>query len=234
MTKTRIKETDQGIQDESTVRDYDRMARRLSEKGWTSLKDILASGIRMGHALEVGPGPGYLGLDWLKATGQTRLTGLDISQNMIRRARQNAREYRLSDRATYVLHNADRMPFGDNTFDAVFTNGSLHEWEQPVQILREIRRVLKPGGRFFISDLRRDMNALVKLFMRSVTRPRSIRPGLISSINASYTCAEARDILNRAGIPGARVTGTPMGIILTGLKNPSPTREITGQPPLLI
>ena len=48
---------------------------------------------------------------------------------MIALAERNAGEYGLSQRVEYVHASGSRMPFDDNTFDAVFTNDSLHEWE---------------------------------------------------------------------------------------------------------
>jgi ubiquinone/menaquinone biosynthesis C-methylase UbiE len=63
------------------------------------------------------------------------------------------------------------MSFEDNTFDAVFTNGSLHEWSQPNEVSDEVYRVPKPTGRYLISDLRRDMNPVVRLIMRAKTKP---------------------------------------------------------------
>ena len=125
--------------------------------GWIETGDIIKHGITQSYALEVGPGPGYLGLEWLKQTQGTRLKGLDISPDMIALAEKNARDYGLTDRVEYVCSNAATMPFDDTTFDAVFTNGSLHEWATPRRTFDEIGRVLKPGGRVFISDLRRDI-----------------------------------------------------------------------------
>ena len=82
---------------------------------------------------------------------------------MIAIAQRNAGEYGLADRVEYVKGDARNMPFEDAYFDAVFSNGSLHEWAHPEDILNEIARVLKPGGRYCISDLRRDMNPLVEM-----------------------------------------------------------------------
>jgi ubiquinone/menaquinone biosynthesis C-methylase UbiE len=219
MVQTRIIETNEGIQDAGEVEAYDQMMRRLSEKGWTVLREIIKFSITSGHALEVGPGPGYLGLDWLKKTTGTELTGLDISENMVRLARKNAEEFGLSNRSKYTVENAEKMPFADNYFDAVFTNGSLHEWEHPIRILNEIHRVLKPSGRFFISDLRRNMSILVKWFMKTVSKPKSIRPGLISSINAAYIKPEIEELLRQTHIKTFRVSQSPMGIIITGIKS---------------
>jgi len=66
MPRPRVVETDSGIQGEFIVAVYDEMQRRLRDKGWIETKDIIKSGITKGCALEIGSGPGYLGLEWLK------------------------------------------------------------------------------------------------------------------------------------------------------------------------
>jgi len=218
MVKPRIVETDQGIQGEFNVKIYDDMLRRMRDKGWIETDLILKQGIRHGLALEVGPGPGYLGLEWLKKTAGTNLKALEISSDMIEIAERNAKEYGLESRVEYLNGDAKKMPFDDNTFDGVFTNGSLHEWAQPIKIFNEIYRVLKPGGIYCISDLRRDMNPLIKWFMKLVTQPKEIRPGLVSSINASYTVKEIESILGDSNIKGYEVSKVIMGFVISGQK----------------
>ncbi len=218
MVKPRIVETDQGIQGESNVKIYDSMMRRMRDKCWIETNLILNAGIRQGLVLEVGPGPGYLGLEWLKKTKGTNLKALEISPGMIEIAERNAKEYDLESRVEYVKGNAQEMPFDDNMFDGVFTNGSLHEWAQPAKIFNEIHRVTKPGGICCISDLRRDMNPLVVWFMKLVTKPKEIRPGLISSINASYTPEEIKSILGESSLKGYKVARVAMGFVITGQK----------------
>lgn len=187
MVKPRVVETTEGIQGEFTVEVYDKMMRNLRDRGWIETDLILKTGINHSLSLEIGPGPGYLGLEWLKKTEGTILRALEISADMIEMAENNAGEYGLQNRVKYVEGDAQKMPFEDNTFDGVFTNGSLHEWSQPSRIFNEVYRCLKPGGKYLISDMRRDMNPFVKWFLKLMTKPKEIRPGLISSINASYT-----------------------------------------------
>ena len=218
MTKQRVSETDNGIQGELNVTIYDQMQRKLRDKGWIETKDLLRQEITQGCALEIGPGPGYLGLEWLKHTQGTTLKGLDISTDMIVVAERNAREYDLSQRVEYVHSSGSRMPFDDNTFDAVFTNGSLHEWADPRSTFNEIWRVLKPGGKVLISDLRRDMLALVRWFLWINTTPHEIRPGLISSINAAYIPSELRELIKGTKLENCRVSSNLLGVMLVGVK----------------
>lgn len=218
MVKPRVVETEEGIQGEFNVEIYDRMMRRFRDKGWLEVNLLLKAGICSGLALEVGPGPGYLGLEWLRKTEGTHLKGLDISPEMIEIAKKNAREYNLEERVTYFKSDAQKMPFEESSFDAVFTNGSLHEWSGPKKIFDEIYRVLKPKGRYCISDLRRDMNPFLKWFMKLMTKPKEIKPGLVSSINASYTVDEAQRILKETKLRECRVEKSIMGLVITGEK----------------
>jgi len=218
MTKPRIPETDHGIQGAVTVAQYDQMQRSLRDRGWMETKALLDRGVTQGHALEVGHGPGYLGLEWLKATHNTTLTGFDISPDMSALAQRNAQAYGLTARSEYHLGTCDQLPFNDNAFDAVFTNGSLHEWAEPQRAFDEIWRVLKPGGRYFISDLRRDMNPLLLRSMWLSVRPTAIRPGLLTSVGAAYTPGELRAMVEQTRLKKAQISANPIGIEVTGTK----------------
>jgi len=212
MPRPRTTETTQGIRGELTVAVYDQMQRRFRDKGWIETDAIIKNGITGGAALEVGSGPGYLGLEWMRRTTGTTLTGLDISPDMLTVARRNAEAYGLSGRAEYVEGNGAAMPFGDCSYDAVFSSGSLHEWSDVDQTLAEMWRVLKPNGRLFLSDLRRDMLAPVRWFMWVVTKPKEIRPGLLTSIDAAYTASEVDAIFRQSRFDSFVVSRDLMGL----------------------
>ena len=219
MVKQRIIETNEGIQGKATVQMYSSFQKNMRDKGWIETDNIIKAGISRGHALEIGPGPGYLGLEWLKKTSQTQLTVLEISQTMIDISRQNAQEYHLdADRITYVHHTAQMLPFKDNTFDSVFSAGSLHEWENPLEVFNEIHRVLKPSGKLFVSDLKRNINVLVKGMMKLTAKPKEIKAGLISSINAAYTIEELQTLLEQSAFTTYNISTNPFGIELSGEK----------------
>jgi len=219
MMKQRVIETENGLQGKTNAESYDRMMRKSRDNNILYTDKIIKAGIASGPALEIGPGPGYLGLEWLKKTANTTLKGVDISADMVKIAEKNAAEYGfLTTRARYFKGNAVRLPFSDRSFSAVFTNAALHEWEDPVAVCNEIHRVLKPGGRYFISDLRRDMNFLVKTFLKLSTQPKEMRAGVDAPINASYTKDEVRLLLLKTKLNGYTITANPFSIIISGIK----------------
>jgi len=218
MLRSRVIETYEGIQGEMDVRLFDEAKRMMRDKGWLETNSIIKAGIDKGSVLEIGSGPDYLGLEWLKKTEKTRLTGLEISSNMIQVAQRNAREYGLESRVNYILGDASKIPFNDNVFDGVFSCESLHEWIEPGLIFSEIYRVLKPNGKFFVGDLRRDMNSLTVFSMKALARSKEMKEGLISSINAAYTAEEVVSILTKTGIKNCRIHRDLMGICIIGEK----------------
>ena len=162
MAKQRIAETSEGIQDELTVQIFDQFAKIMRDKGWDNVDNFIKAGIIRGNVLELGPGPGYVGLEWLKMFPDSTLTGCEISPEMIRLAEKNTKDYGYETRASYIECNCMQMPFQDCSFDAVFSSGSLHEWEDPIMVFNEINRVLRPEGLFCINDMRRDVNPIIK------------------------------------------------------------------------
>ncbi len=214
--KPRVVETNQGIQGEITTEIYDRFARGMRDRGWNNVDAILASGIAGGHVLELGPGPGYVGLEWLKKAPGGTLTGCEISPDMIKIAQRNAREYGLDGRTNYVEGSVLEMPFPDDSFDAAFSNGSLHEWEDPVLVFREIARVVKPGGTFCVCDMRRDVNPLISGAIRRLATPPEMRPGFRTSLAAAYTVAELRAVLEKTPLRDADVARDFFGLRVSG------------------
>lgn len=73
--------------------------------------------------------------------------GIDFSEKMIARASEL-----LDGRAELVLGDADKLPWSDNSFDLVICNSSFHHYPEPMKVLREMRRTLKPEGWLIIAD----------------------------------------------------------------------------------
>lgn len=220
MGRKRIPETFTGIQEAFTVEMYDRMMRGMRDRGITGqqVRGILEAGITGGRVLEIGPGPGYLGLEWLRATGSGSVTVLDISPAMLEMVRKNAQEYGVAESYTFVAGNAMSLPFEEGAFDAVFSNGSLHEWELPQLVFAEIIRVLRPGGCLFVGDLKRNMFAPARWLMKKKVDPVAMLPGLVSSLDAAYTRAEAAVLVPARGLASVSVREHLFGLSISGVK----------------
>lgn len=216
MTKTRVIETNEGIQNELTVETFDLFARKMRDKGWNNVDGMIASGISNGDLLEIGPGPGYIGLELAKKIHPKSLTGCEISLAMIKTAKKNAADYGIA--ASYVHGNAMEMPFPDETFDSVISNGSLHEWESPIRVFNEIYRVLRRGGRYCITDMRRDVGLFKTKMIYHSTKPVEMRPGFLSSLGAAYTPSEITELLRNSALTGASVKSEFFGLCIYGEK----------------
>ncbi|MGH9727688.1 MAG: class I SAM-dependent methyltransferase [Candidatus Acidiferrales bacterium] len=102
------------------------------------------------RALDVACGPGTLAR--IFAPHVRWIGGLDLTPAMLERARKDAIANHL-DNFRPLRGNALGMPFRDATFDIVVTSYSIHHLPDPVAAIREIARILKPGGKFGLLDM---------------------------------------------------------------------------------
>jgi ubiquinone/menaquinone biosynthesis C-methylase UbiE len=115
------------------------------------LREILAP--RPGErALEVGPGTGYYALHvarWLEPGGTLEV--LDVQQEMLDHTTRRARELGISN-IVPTRGDARELPYPDDTFDAAYMNFVLGEVPDQEKALRELQRVLRPGGRLVVGE----------------------------------------------------------------------------------
>ncbi|SDY74298.1 class I SAM-dependent methyltransferase [Tindallia californiensis] len=102
-----------------------------------------------GIALDVGTGPGYLGLELAKITNM-EVWFLDYSSEAIEKCKKNVLECELDNKLQYFEADVADMPLESGSADFIMSRGSLWFWKEPVIGLKEISRILKPGGTAFI------------------------------------------------------------------------------------
>eukprot|EP00803_Ostreobium_quekettii_P007406 evm.model.scf_676.2 EVM.evm.TU.scf_676.2 scf_676:43895-46878(-) len=119
-----------------------------------------------GHVLEVGAGTG-LNLPWYDQRAVVDLVSLDESSEMLGVAGRRAAQLGLSDWVTFQKGDAAHLPFSDGTFDTVLDTFSLCVFSEPVAVLKEMRRVLKPGGLLLLLEHTRSTNALLGAYQAS-------------------------------------------------------------------
>ncbi|CAN5381956.1 hypothetical protein BH23BAC1_BH23BAC1_05200 [soil metagenome] len=101
--------------------------------------------------LEIGFGNGsFFNKIFSKAKG-LNITGLDYSKEMVEAAKANNKENFVLGKMHFVLGNSNDMPFAYHSFHKAFAINVIYFWEKPEIDLAEIRRVLKPKGRFYTS-----------------------------------------------------------------------------------
>jgi SAM-dependent methyltransferase len=95
--------------------------------------------------LDVGSGPGTITVDFARRLAPGTVTGLDAAAEVVEQARNLARSEGVGN-VTFVVGDAYETGFDDQSFDIVHTHQTLHHLGDPVAALRELRRVVKPGG----------------------------------------------------------------------------------------
>jgi ubiquinone/menaquinone biosynthesis C-methylase UbiE len=109
-------------------------------------RQVLArTGVSTGLCIDLGGGPGMLGVRIAQASALDVVI-VDPSEACIALAQENIAEYGLAGRVTARVGRAEALPFADGTVDLVVSRGSIYFWEDQRQGLREVRRVLRPGG----------------------------------------------------------------------------------------
>jgi ubiquinone/menaquinone biosynthesis C-methylase UbiE len=115
------------------------------------LNDI--AGIRRG--LDVGCGPGQFTTLIAERLPGAQMWGIDLAPTMIELARRHAAASSAATRVHFEVADVAHLPFADAQFDAVLSSGSIKHWPDQPAALREIHRVLTPGGRAFIGEMNR-------------------------------------------------------------------------------
>ena len=140
--------------------------------------------------LDVGFGGGLMLREALARLPQGFVAGIEISEPMLKLARRSFNTETQSGRLEIKEGSVSSIPFPDASFTHVTAINTLHFWPDPAGGLREVRRVLRPGGRVVIVLRPKDY----------LERIRFTRHGF-----TAYDDQELRDLLGRAGLEGVHV-----------------------------
>lgn len=172
------------------------------------IETVINSSPATGKFLEVGSGTGRVSIGVAKYNKDVELTGVDLSENMLIVARDNANQEGVSDRVKYYFGDAKRMPFNDHSFDSVFCHNMLHHISDPLGVVKEMNRVVKDNGAILIRDLIRVSDLLVPFHVNILGLPynRLMKKEYRDSIKAALSREEWVELYNESGIEGARIT----------------------------
>jgi len=127
-----------------------RLTRRLFQRVVADIARVQSEG----KVLDVGTGPGTLARELARREPQLQVYGIDLSEDMIRLARAHAEREQLEERVHFATGDVAHLPYPDNSFDVIVSTISMHHWHELEQPLRDLYRVLRPGGRLWIYDFR--------------------------------------------------------------------------------
>lgn len=129
---------------DSTAEFYDRRYREIQKRKFQALRSHLREA---GRVLDVGCGTGLF-LDEISEPGRS-VVGVDFSADMLEEARENSTD------AYLVSADADNLPFRDKSFDAVISLTLLQNMPEPRRTIREMARVVEPGGKIIATGLKK-------------------------------------------------------------------------------
>lgn len=119
---------------------------------YVELAERIAAQLPPGSSvLEVAPGPGYFSME-LARRGPYIVTGIDLSHTFVKMAAKRAAEAGI--KVDFRQGSASNLPIQDSSYDFLLCRAAFKNFGQPVRALQEMCRVLKPGGRALIIDLK--------------------------------------------------------------------------------
>lgn len=131
---------------------YEKATRLVIKSYYAQVAEEILSTLNQGLLLDLGTGPGYLPIEMVKRSPDVRIIGVDLSRAFIRMARANALRTGSAARVHFEVGNAANLRFRSESFDGVVSTGMLHVLRDPLSVLRECWRVLKPGQEAWIYD----------------------------------------------------------------------------------
>lgn len=99
--------------------------------------------------LEVGFGSGYFISELITQIKDGKMCGIDISRDMVVVASKQNRQWIRKGKLELKQASIEKIPYPDNHFDKVFTANTIYFWPDPENNIKEVKRVLKPGGEFY-------------------------------------------------------------------------------------
>jgi len=198
---------------------------------FTKLEDefvlrALGLGVGGGMVLDVGTRVGLIALKILWQNENFYSIGLDSSSLMIERARETAAAWGLGERAFFQVGDARRMRFKTAYFDLVISDSTLHCFDDPISVLSEIHRVLKPKGAVLIRDLERPsrLKMAAQIDERGASYGSRLRRHLETALRAAFTQNELEHFLRASAFERAHVVkmgGHHIAIERTGESDPN-------------
>lgn len=146
------------------ARHHQKMAQKLGRQYAAKLRSRSLSKRRI---LDSGCGFGATDIVLALEFPQSEIIGIDLSEPLLRIAKDAAEAAGVQDRVRFELADVEQIPYENDSFDVVLNLNMVHIVEDPVRMLNEIERVLKPNGHLFVADLRRSWLGVIEKEIKS-------------------------------------------------------------------
>ncbi|MFD1093089.1 class I SAM-dependent methyltransferase [Providencia vermicola] len=194
---TKCQETEMKTHHQAVYQQFDEQANAyLTSQVHAQGEDLLAlqrllQGCQAEDVLDLGCGAGHA--SFYTAPLVKSVTAYDLSDSMLSVVAKNAQERQLTN-ITTCKGTAEQLPFADNHFDRVISRYSAHHWHDVEKALREVRRVLKVGGKGIFIDVVSPGHPLLDIYLQTVEVLRD------TSHIRDYSAGEWSGMFNNAGL----------------------------------
>jgi ubiquinone/menaquinone biosynthesis C-methylase UbiE len=189
--------------------DYDAMDHAQVNRAFVS--DFSAVWDGRGPVLDVGTGTAQIPIELCRQHPAARVVAVDLAESMLVLARRNVERAGFADRIEVRKENGRSLSFADGAFPAVMSNSIVHHIPEPFDCLKDIWRVLAPGGTLFVRDLMRpaDRARLDRLVATYAGDANAHQQQMFAeSLHAALTRDEMRSLVARLGGDPADVQAT--------------------------
>lgn len=206
---------------------YDMLNHRLScdiDKGWRRKAIAQLKPFAPREILDIATGTGDFAILAARMLKPERLVGADISEGMMAVGRQKVEREGLRDVIHFRREDCLQLSFEDGSFDAVTAAFGIRNFKDLDTCLRELHRVLRPGGHLSIVELSAPMrppmswlfkvysHTLLPLYARLVSKDGSAYRYLINTIEAFPQGEEMMEILRKAGFEEVQFCRLTLGV----------------------
>lgn len=136
---------------------YSYFAGELMDGIYRSVASDVATEAPSGELLELGAGPGFLAAEIATRNRNLQVTAVNHAPGMVQAAEARVHHAGVGRQVKVSRGHATDIPYPDNSFDYVISLGGLQHWSAPELAMAEIHRVLRPGGKALLYNLRREM-----------------------------------------------------------------------------
>lgn len=205
---------------------YDFLNQLLSlgiHKGWRKKAINLLKAQQPKTILDIATGTADLAIEAMRLNPE-KVTGVDISEGMLKLGKEKITKLGLQNKIELQLGDSENLPFADNSFDAVTVGFGVRNFENLEKGLRDMQRVLKPGGMMIVLEFSKPryfpVKQLYKIYFRYITpligkifsKDNSAYTYLPESVNAFPDGVDFLNVLTKIGLKDAKTISLSCGI----------------------